>query len=152
MNKGRNTLAIRFLGSHVSGFNGTFVPYYQRFFLGGDFDIRGFDFRQITPIAYVIRNGTVVDPETGNLVTRPFDDVVYVGGDTQGVMNVEYRIPIIGHALLLIFLALNPDLLTSTPKRIIRIMRYRRLRRRKWLQHRHPRHRCRKRLRVNVLN
>jgi len=97
MNKGRNTLAIRFLGSHVSGFNGTFVPYYQRFFLGGDFDIRGFDFRQITPIAYVIRNGTVVDPETGNLVTRPFDDVVYVGGDTQGVMNVEYRIPIIGH-------------------------------------------------------
>src|SRR5262245_57588514 len=90
MNKGRNTLAVRFLASHVSGFNGTFVPYYQRFFLGGDFDIRGFDFRQITPIAYVIRNGTVVDPETGNLVTRPFDDVVYVGGDTQGVMNVEY--------------------------------------------------------------
>src|SRR5262252_8069449 len=69
MNKGRNTLAVRFLASHVSGFNGTFVPYYQRFFLGGDFDIRGFDFRQITPIAYVIRNGTVVDPETGNLVT-----------------------------------------------------------------------------------
>src|SRR6185295_10129286 len=26
------------------------------------------------------------------------------------------------HAILLIFLALNPDLLTSTPKRIIRIM------------------------------
>src|SRR5215813_5638033 len=96
MNKGRNTLAVRFLSSFVSGFRGTAVPYYQRFFLGGDFDIRGFDFRQITPIAYVVRNVAVVDPETGNSVNRPFDDVVYVGGDTQGVLNVEYRIPIIG--------------------------------------------------------
>ncbi len=96
MNKGRNTLAMRFLGSYVSGFRGTAVPYYQRFFLGGDFDIRGFDFRQITPIAYVVRNIAVTDPETGNAVTRPFDDVVYVGGDTQSVLNIEYRIPIIG--------------------------------------------------------
>ena len=96
MNKGRNTLAVRFLSSFVTGFRGTAVPYYQRFFLGGDFDIRGFDFRQIGPIAHVVRTINAVDPETGNLVSRPFDDVVYVGGDTQGVMNVEYRIPIIG--------------------------------------------------------
>ena len=96
MNKGRNTLAVRFLSSFVSGFRNTAVPYYQRFFLGGDFDIRGFDFRQITPIAYVVRNVNVTDPETGNTVSRPFDDVVYVGGDTQGVLNLEYRIPIIG--------------------------------------------------------
>jgi outer membrane protein insertion porin family len=96
MNKGRNTLAIRFLSSMVNGFNGTAVPYYQRFFMGGDFDIRGFDFRQITPIAYVVRNVAVTDPETGAAVNRPFDDVVYVGGDTQGVLNLEYRIPIIG--------------------------------------------------------
>src|SRR5215813_10428239 len=34
MNKGRNTLAVRFLGSFVNGFGGTSVPYYQRFFLG----------------------------------------------------------------------------------------------------------------------
>jgi len=96
MNKGRNTLAVRFLSSFVTGFRGTAVPYYQRFFLGGDFDIRGFDFRQIGPIAHVVRTINAVDPETGNLVSRPFDDVVYVGGDTQGVLNVEYRIPIIG--------------------------------------------------------
>src|SRR6266446_10559391 len=96
MNKGRNILAIRFLSSFVNGFGGTAVPYYQRYFLGGDFDIRGFDFRQITPIAYVVRNVGVTDPETGNAVSRPYDDVVYVGGDTQGVMNLEYRIPIIG--------------------------------------------------------
>src|SRR6185436_14914955 len=82
--------------SMVQGYKGTSVPYYQRFFMGGDFDIRGFDFRAISPIAFVVRNIGVVDPETGNTVSRPFDDIVYVGGDTQGVMNIEYRIPIVG--------------------------------------------------------
>jgi len=96
MNKGRNTLAVRLLAAYVSGFNNTAVPYYQRFFMGGDFDIRGFDFREITPMAHVVRNLTVMDPETGNSVTRPYDDIVWVGGDTQGVLNVEYRIPIVG--------------------------------------------------------
>ncbi|MBI2149699.1 MAG: outer membrane protein assembly factor BamA [Acidobacteria bacterium] len=96
MNKGRNTLAIRFLGSHVAGFSGTSVPFYERFFIGGDFDIRGFDFRAVSPIAAVVRNLAVVDPETGNAIVRPFDDIVYVGGDTQGILNIEYRIPIIG--------------------------------------------------------
>src|SRR5207244_9212303 len=67
-----------------------------RYFLGGDFDIRGFDFRAISPIAFVVRNVNVIDSETGNSVARPFDDIVYVGGDTQGVMNIEYRIPVIG--------------------------------------------------------
>ena len=97
MQKGRNILAIRFLTSFVNGFGGTAVPYYQRFFMGGDFDIRGFDFRAVSPIAFVVRSVNVTDPETGNTVSRPFDDIVYVGGDTQGVMNIEYRIPIIGH-------------------------------------------------------
>src|SRR5204863_1939684 len=99
MNKGRNTLAVRFLSSFVNGFGGTAVPYYQRFFMGGDFDIRGFDFRAVSPIAFVVRNVNVTDPETGNTVSRPFDDIVYVGGDTQGVLNVEYRIPIIGRVV-----------------------------------------------------
>jgi outer membrane protein insertion porin family len=97
MQKGRNILAIRFLTSFVNGFGGTAVPYYQRFFMGGDFDIRGFDFRAVSPIAFVVRSVNVTDPETGNTVSRPFDDIVYVGGDTQGVTNIEYRIPIIGH-------------------------------------------------------
>ena len=99
MNKGRNTLAIRFLGSHVQGFSGTAVPFYERFFMGGDFDIRGFDFRAVSPIAFVVRNIGTTDPETGNAVARPFDDIVYVGGDTQGAVNVEYRIPIIGRVV-----------------------------------------------------
>src|SRR6185295_15531165 len=76
---------------YTGGFLGGTVNYFRP-----TVDIRGFDFRQVTPIAHVVRNIAVTDPETGNAVTRPYDDVVYVGGDTQGVMNIEYRIPIIG--------------------------------------------------------
>lgn len=100
INKGRNTLAFRLLASYVHGFGGVSVPYYQRLFLGGDFDIRGFDFREITPIAYIVRNVTTTDAQ-GNSVTNPTDDVVYVGGDTQAVMNFEYRIPIVGQIVTL---------------------------------------------------
>src|SRR5213594_1906828 len=87
MNPGRNVLAVRLLASFVHGFQGTAVPYYQRFFAGGDFDIRGFDFRALSPIAFITRNG--------------IDDIVYVGGDTQGVANLEYRIPVAGRVLTL---------------------------------------------------
>ena len=91
---------MRVLGSFIHGFNGTAVPYYQRFFVGGDFDIRGFDFRAISPIAFITRNVTSTDAQ-GNTVSQPFDDIVYVGGDTQGVLNAEYRIPLAGPMLTL---------------------------------------------------
>jgi outer membrane protein insertion porin family len=100
INKGRNTIAFRVLTSYVHGYGGVSVPYYQRLFLGGDFDIRGFDFRAITPIAFIVRNVTTTDAQ-GNSVTSPTDDVVYVGGDTQAVMNLEYRIPIVGQIVTL---------------------------------------------------
>ncbi len=102
INKGRNVLAMRFMGAYVHGFSGTSVPYYQRLFLGGDFDIRGFDFREITPIAFLVHNITTTDA-SGNSVTKLGDDVVYVGGDTQAVFNLEYRIPLVGQ-----FVALAP--------------------------------------------
>ena len=35
-------------------------------------------------------------------VNKPFDDIVYVGGDTQAVFNLEYRIPIIGQTVSLV--------------------------------------------------
>jgi hypothetical protein len=56
----------------------------------------GFDFRAISPISFITRELDVVDPETGNIIKRPFDDIVYVGGDTQAIANLEYRIPIVG--------------------------------------------------------
>jgi outer membrane protein insertion porin family len=35
-------------------------------------------------------------------VNKQFDDIVYVGGDSQAVFNFEYRIPLIGSAVSLV--------------------------------------------------
>lgn len=91
---GRNVLAVRFRGSHIRGFNDTAVPFYQRSFMGGDFDIRGFEFNSIGPVAFVER--TLNDRFTGQPI--PQDDIVYIGGDTTAVLNIEYRIPLIQDA------------------------------------------------------
>ena len=93
----QNVVALRFMTAHIHGFGGTPVPFYQRFFMGGDFDIRGFEFRQISPIAWVTRE--TVDPFTGQPIR--FDDIAYIGGDTSAVLNLEYRIPIMGNILTL---------------------------------------------------
>jgi len=94
--KRRNVFAVRFMGSHVQGFHGLTVPFYERYMIGGEYDIRGFENRALSPISFVTRNLPAIDPETGGTTTRPYDDIAYVGGDTQGVLNLEYRIRIIG--------------------------------------------------------
>lgn len=104
INRGRNVLAFRVLGSQVRGFKGLSVPFFERVFMGGDFDVRGFDFRAVSPISFVSRAIDVLDPETGDGVKRAFDDIVYLGGDTQGVFNFEYRIPLVGPITLAPFL------------------------------------------------
>jgi len=104
VNNGRNALAMRAIVSYVQSFSNTSVPFYERFFVGGDFDIRGFDFRTLSPISFITRTLNVPDSNTGKLVARPFDDIVYVGGDTEGVFNLEYRIPIIGPVTLAPFM------------------------------------------------
>jgi len=107
INKNRNTLAFRLMASHIRGFGNVAIPFYERFFMGGDFDIRGFDFRAVSPIAFVTRQLDVIDPQTGFAVKRPYDDIVYVGGDTQAIFNFEYRIPIVGPITLAPFLDLG---------------------------------------------
>ncbi len=92
-----NVLAFRAQVAHIRGFAGTSVPFYQRFFMGGDFDIRGFEFRSLSPIAWVRREQR--DPLIGQPVY--FDDIAYLGGDTSAVVNLEYRIPIMDDILTL---------------------------------------------------
>jgi outer membrane protein insertion porin family len=96
MTKRRNVFAIRLAGSHVRGFSGLTVPFYERYMIGGEYDIRGFENRALSPISFVTRNLPAIDPITGGTATRPYDDIAYVGGDTQGILNLEYRIRIIG--------------------------------------------------------
>ena len=50
---GRNVLAYRIQGSYITGYQGKSAPPYERFYLGGENDLRGFDTRSVTPYAYV---------------------------------------------------------------------------------------------------
>ena len=52
VNKGRNTFGFRVLGSWVTGYGGQVAPPFDRFYMGGDTDIRGFDIRAISPVSF----------------------------------------------------------------------------------------------------
>jgi outer membrane protein insertion porin family len=104
VNHGRNTIAMRSITSYVQSFTNLSTPFYERFFVGGDFDIRGFDFRTLSPISFITRTLPVTDPITLNTVNKQFDDIVYVGGDTQEIFNFEYRIPLVGPITLAPFM------------------------------------------------
>ncbi len=110
INKGRNVLGFRLLGSFATGYSGLVLPPFNRFFMGGEDSIRGFDIRTITPVAFVPiqQNAQIfyLDPTrldgNGNprlaLLTVPVLDysITFPGGDVQGVGNFEYRIPLVG--------------------------------------------------------
>jgi len=122
----RNANSISFIGG---------VPAYERFFLGSENDIRGYNSRAIGPVSpfdtYVTSRNVVVTTnsaganQTGhNLDTRTRDEIAtigqltgfaganpalfsrnyrFIGGDTQLLGNLEYRIPIFGPATMAFF-------------------------------------------------
>ncbi len=49
----RNVLAFHFVGSFATGYGGRELPPYDRLFLGGETDLRGFDIRTVTPIVFI---------------------------------------------------------------------------------------------------
>jgi outer membrane protein insertion porin family len=105
------------------------VPIFERFFLGDEFTIRGYNVRSISPVAPVdtfisSRNVVVASnpsgtPEvvpglpasiaslgtftgsSGSNVVKLQRTFTSIGGDTQLLGNFEYRIPIIGDAVSL---------------------------------------------------
>ena len=109
--EGRNVLGYRFQLSYVQGFDGDVAPPFNRFFAGGEADLRGFDIRSATPYAFIPTrvpfqltnpdgSGVPRDPTNtslGNItVPLPVYGIVSVGGDTSFVNNLEYRIPVAG--------------------------------------------------------
>ena len=114
---GRNVLAFRLQTSYLRGFSGTSSPFFERFFMGGDFDIRGFEFRSVSPIAFVereLRAEGEIDPFTGQpLPALVVDDIAWVGGDTSAVANIEYRIPLVGPITLAPFLDIGNSWVTD---------------------------------------
>jgi outer membrane protein insertion porin family len=109
---GRNVLGVRAQLSYVQGYGGAVAPPNNRFYSGGEGDLRGFDVRAATPYGYVPTrvnvqltnpDGTCVprDPTNPQLsqciqVPLPIYGIASIGGDTNFTSNVEYRIPIAG--------------------------------------------------------
>lgn len=159
-----NVFGFRLLGSFITGYGGGVPPSFDRFYIGGEQTIRGFDLLSVTPLAEVpatteldlydpsqpctaqaasygvsgtctplsitVPSPTPTNPTRTSSVTFPIVIPSYTittpGGDTEGVANFEYRIPIVGPVYLVPFLdmginkisfsnqlRLNPNVLTS---------------------------------------
>ena len=125
-NKIRNANSIAFVGG---------IPVYERYYLGSENDIRGYDSRSIGPIApfdtYITtRNVSVATNASGTAVPATglndrdlrqigglgeltgsgganpallSNNFRFIGGDTQLLANLEYRIPLFGPATLAVF-------------------------------------------------
>jgi outer membrane protein insertion porin family len=124
----RHVIAIHLRASMTYGGNG--VPPFDRYYMGGDNELRGFPSWSIGPAAYfpsatavdllnndgtpvlqrIVVNGntTFVNVTTVVPIYRPLS----VGGDTKIVANAEYRIPIKGPFSLALFLDAGVNRLT----------------------------------------
>src|SRR5271163_4016776 len=109
--EGRNVFGYKLQIAYVQGISGAVAPPFNRFYQGGEQELRGFDTRSATPYGYVPTrvlftltnpDGTPVprdptNPSDGNIqVPIPVYGIVSTGGDTQFTSNMEYRIPIAG--------------------------------------------------------
>jgi outer membrane protein insertion porin family len=110
----RNVIGLRIQGASIAGYGGKDVPPFSRYYLGGENDVRGFDFYTISPFVAIPNSTTTAvtyfDPRRLDQNGRPIElslsvpTVEYVpsrpGGDLQAIMNVDYRIPIAGPVTL----------------------------------------------------
>ena len=135
---GRNVLGLRAQIGYVQGYGGDVAPPNNRYYSGGEGDLRGFDIRGATPYGYVPNRITVqlTNPD-GNCVPRdptnpednqciqvplPVYGVASIGGDTNFTSNAEYRIPIAGPVTFSFYddfgidVALNKGQLKQSPE------------------------------------
>jgi len=124
VNKRRNALAFHVSSSFLAGYGGDVAPPFERNYMGGENDVRGFDIRSISPVAYLpnqtsipLQNpdGTFVpkdphNPSLGNwTIPIPTEQIVFPGGDANVVGNIEYHITIAGPVVLVPFLDAGLD-------------------------------------------
>jgi outer membrane protein insertion porin family len=116
-----HVIGMRATGSVLTGYGGKQVSPFNRSYIGGEQDIRGFDNWGVSPIAYVPSSAQVpvlnddgtarlqkvvvngVTQSTTVYQTIPTYQITQPGGDTQGIGNIEYRIPIVGPVTLAAF-------------------------------------------------
>jgi outer membrane protein insertion porin family len=120
----RNAIGYRVQGSFISGYGGLVAPPFQRFYMGGESDLRGFDVRSVSPVAFLPNSNAItltnpdgtpvpkdpLNPRLGNwTVPIPVDQIVFPGGDLSFVGNLEYRITIAGPVAVAPFIDLGMD-------------------------------------------
>jgi outer membrane protein insertion porin family len=109
---GHNVLAVRAQLNYIQGISGDVAPPNNRFFNGGEMDIRGFEVRSTTPYGYVPTrvnfqltnpDGSCVPASPNNVansacvqVPLPVYGIASIGGDASFTGNAEYRIPVVG--------------------------------------------------------
>ena len=122
--KHRNALAFRLQGSFLTGYGGDVAPPFERNYMGGEYDLRGFDVRSVSPVAFLPNRGAVTlqnpdgsfvpkDPSNllrGNYtIPIPIEQIVFPGGDASFVGNAEYHITIAGPVVLAPFVDFGVD-------------------------------------------
>jgi len=104
----RNTIGVHLQTAMISGYGGKDAPPYSRFYMGGEYDVRGFEFYTISPFVAIPSLGsatvTYYDPTKIGSNGQPLPQLLNIptlqyfptrpGGDTQVVLNTEYRIPL----------------------------------------------------------
>jgi len=105
VNHKRNSIGFRLLAGFTSGYGGKQIPPYSRFYLGGENDLRGFDIRAVSPVTYIPNAINQSISISGYSFSVPVlvKSITFPGGDTQGVLNLEYRIPIAGPVAMSLF-------------------------------------------------
>jgi len=104
----RNTIGLHLQLAQIAGYGGKNPPPYNKFFMGGEYDVRGFNFYTISPYVAIPSLGstpiTFLNPTNIGSNGKPQAQTISVptlqyfpttpGGDTEAWANMEYRIPI----------------------------------------------------------
>jgi len=133
-----HVVGAHFSGRYLTGYGGKTAPPFNRFFMGGENDVRGFNIWSISPIVFVPIEGSAAvlnadgsprqqrtTDANGNPVFTgvsqkiPSYQLVTPGGDTALVANFEYRIPIFGPVTLAAFFDAGMNRLVNTSQLII---------------------------------
>ena len=120
----KNTIGFTLNGSFISGFSGLVAPPFQRFYMGGENDVRGFDIRSISPVAFLpsANQVTLTNPDGAPVLKNPanprlgawtvpipVDQIVFPGGDLSAWSNLEYRYYIAGPVAIVPFIDTGID-------------------------------------------
>lgn len=133
--KANHVIGMHLLARYLTGFGGKTAAPFNRFFMGGENDVRGFPLYGVSPMAFVPSSSPInilnndgsprqqlgiVNEDTGatGLVNAtqviPAYQLVFPGGDTNIVANLEYRVPIFGPVTLAAFFDAGLNRLSNT--------------------------------------